>query len=170
MINKSKKIEDCLVLDACCGGKMFWFDKDNPEVLFVDNRKEEYSFKDKSRKGGVRYGEVAPDLVADFTDLPLDHNSFHMVIFDPPHLKTLGKNSWMAKKYGRLPDDWEFMISKGFSECMRVLKPNGTLIFKWSEYEIKTSKVLSLIPQKPLFGHKSGKQSKTIWMAFLKKE
>jgi hypothetical protein len=60
------------------------------------------------------------------------------------------------------------MIVKGFDECMRVLKPQGTLIFKWNEHEIKSKQVLDLIPYKPLFGHTSGKQAKTIWMAFMK--
>lgn len=32
----SKKI----ILDACCGSRMFWFDKKNPNVLFIDNRSE----------------------------------------------------------------------------------------------------------------------------------
>ena len=63
---------------------------------------------------------------------------------------------------------WQFMIQKGFKECMRVLKPQGTLIFKWNEYEINSKQVLDLIPYKPLFGHTSGKQAKTIWMAFMK--
>lgn len=27
---------DKLILDACCGSRMFWFDKHNPLVLFVD--------------------------------------------------------------------------------------------------------------------------------------
>ena len=26
-------MEKKLILDACCGSKMFWFDKDNPELL-----------------------------------------------------------------------------------------------------------------------------------------
>jgi hypothetical protein len=25
------------ILDPCCGGKMFWFNKNNPHVLFCDN-------------------------------------------------------------------------------------------------------------------------------------
>lgn len=49
-------------------------------------------------------------------------NLFYMVVFDPPHLKTLGEMSWMSKKYGKLPDDWQSLIRKGFEECMRVLK------------------------------------------------
>jgi len=116
----------------------------------------------------MRTIEVKPDLVADFTEMPFEDESFYMVVFDPPHLKTLGQNSWMAKKYGRLPDDWQFMLQKGFDECMRVLKPNGTLIFKWNESEIMSSQVLSIIPYKPLFGHTTGRQSKTIWMSFMK--
>ena len=26
------------ILDACCGGRQFWFDKENPNVLFADCR------------------------------------------------------------------------------------------------------------------------------------
>lgn len=160
--------EDKLILDACCGSRMFWFDKDNKDVLFIDKRSESVEAKDSSHKGGIRKIDVLPDMVADFTEMPFEDESFYMVVFDPPHLKTLGQNSWMAKKYGRLPADWEFMLQKGFSECMRVLKPKGTLIFKWNESEIMSSQVLSLIPYKPLFGHTTGRQSKTIWMAFMK--
>jgi ubiquinone/menaquinone biosynthesis C-methylase UbiE len=157
-----------LILDACCGSKMFWFNKENENVLFIDKRFETVTAKDSSNKSGERIIEVAPDLIADFTDMPFENESFYMVVFDPPHLKTLGQNSWMAKKYGRLPDDWEYMLKMGFSECFRVLKPNGTLIFKWNESEIKSSDVLKLVPYKPLFGHTTGRQSKTMWMAFMK--
>ena len=157
------------VLDACCGSRMFWFDKQNKDVLFIDKRSETLTAKDSSNKKGYRVIEIKPDIVADFTDMPFSDNSFYMVVFDPPHLKTLGTTSWMAKKYGKLPNNWHEMIKKGFSECMRVLKPNGTLIFKWNESEIKSSDILSLIPYKPLFGHTTGRQAKTIWMAFMKK-
>ena len=153
------------ILDPCCGSRMFWFDKEHPDVLYVDKRNEILTAKDRDK---IRVIEVVPDMVADFTEMPFENESFYMVVFDPPHLKTLGKNSWMAKKYGRLPCDWQYMISKGFEECMRVLKPNGTLIFKWNEHEIKSKEVLSLIPYEPLFGHTTGRQSKTIWMAFMK--
>ncbi|MGT9596321.1 SAM-dependent methyltransferase, partial [Enterococcus faecalis] len=26
------------ILDACCGSRLFWFDKQNEQVLFIDNR------------------------------------------------------------------------------------------------------------------------------------
>ena len=89
---------------------MFWFDKQNPNVLFVDKRSETLTAKDRNK---IRTIEVKPDIVADFTNLPFEDNSFYQVVFDPPHLKTLGENSWMAKKYGKLPDDWKSIIHEG---------------------------------------------------------
>ena len=53
----------------------------------------------------------------------------------------------------------------GFTECMRVLKPHGTLIFKWNEEQIKLSELLDAIGQQPLFGDKRGK---THWLVFMK--
>lgn len=48
---------------------------------------------------------------------------------------------------------------------MRVLKPKGTLIFKWNSEQIATSKVLDLFGQQPLFGDK---RAKTRWLVFMK--
>lgn len=62
------------------------------------------------------------------------------------------------------------MLSKGFAECFRVLEPCGILIFKWNETDIKVLEILALTPEKPIFGHKSGKASKTHWMCFMKEE
>jgi len=112
--------------------------------------------------------EISPDFTADFTRLPFEDESFYIVVFDPPHMDSLGSESWMAKKYGRLAKDWQDEICKGFSECIRVLKPNGTLIFKWSSVQIPISKILPLCELSPLFGHKSGKQQNTHWVTFIK--
>lgn len=157
------------ILDACCGSRMFWFDKKNPDVEFVDCREFEDAQIWKSGDGkAVRYCSVKPDTVADFTDLPFEDETFYLVVFDPPHLVHVGKNSWLAKKYGRLTGDWQEMLKKGFSECLRVLKANGTLVFKWSETDISVKEILNIIGHTPLFGHKSGKQAKTHWMCFMK--
>lgn len=157
------------ILDACCGSRMFWFDKKNPDVEFVDCREFEDAQIWKSGDGkAVRYCSVKPDTVADFTDLPFEDETFYLVVFDPPHLVHVGKNSWLAKKYGRLTGDWREMLRKGFSECLRVLKSNGTLVFKWSETDISVKEILNIIGHTPLFGHKSGKQAKTHWMCFMK--
>ena len=60
------------------------------------------------------------------------------------------------------------MLKKGFSECFRILKPNGVLIFKWCEVQFPLKKILALTKEKPLFGHKSGKAMKTHWVVFIK--
>ncbi len=150
------------ILDACCGSKMMWFDKHNPKVVFADIRTEKHTLCDG------RVLEISPDVEMDFTNMPFPDNSFSLVVFDPPHLKHLGKSSWMAKKYGVLHPSWETDIRGGFDECMRVLKPNGTLIFKWNENQIGINKIIDVIGTKPLFGHPSGRHGQTIWMTFLK--
>lgn len=99
------------ILDACCGSRMFWFDKENPNVLFMDKRTETFYAKDRDK---IRTIEVKPDIVGDFTNMPFKDESFYMVVFDPPHLKTLGETSWLNKKYGKLPDDWQPLIKKRF--------------------------------------------------------
>lgn len=79
-----------------------------------------------------------------------------------------GPTGWQAKKYGLLPDEWRPYLSAGFSECWRVLADYGTLVFKWNEEKIKVSEIIDAIGRQPLYGHKSGKQSKTHWLAFVK--
>lgn len=150
------------VLDACCGSRMFWFDKKNPEAVFIDKRDESHILCDG------RALEISPDFTSDFTSLPFEDDSFYVVVFDPPHMDNLGDSSWMAKKYGRLVAGWEQELTSGFAECLRVLKPNGTLIFKWSSVQIPVSKILPLCKLNPLFGHKSGKQQNTHWITFIK--
>jgi hypothetical protein len=142
---------------------MFWFDKENPDVLFADIRKEEHELCDG------RQLVVNPDMQIDFRKMPFNDSSFKLVVFDPPHFRKLGKTSWLAKKYGTLLPTWEHDIKTGFDECMRVLEPYGILIFKWNEFEIKLSKILEVIGTKPLFGHTSRRNGETVWMAFMKK-
>lgn len=151
------------VLDATCGGRMMWFDKQNPLCLYMDKRVVE-----PMECCDGRSFRVEPDMVADFTNLPFDDESFYLVVFDPPHLKSAGKKSYMAVKYGVLDKDWQDAIRDGFRECMRVLKPYGTLVFKWSEVQIPTREIINAIGLEPLFGHRSGKRANTHWMTFLK--
>lgn len=94
-------------------------------------------------------------------------NSFSLVVFDPPHLTKAAPTGWQATKYGILID-WRNTIRQGFSECFRVLRTGGFLIFKWNEIDIKLSEILKLTDQKPILGHRCGKQNKTHWILFQK--
>jgi ubiquinone/menaquinone biosynthesis C-methylase UbiE len=151
-----------LILDVCCGGKLFWFNKNHPNTVYVDQRQGKYLFSEN------RKIKVKPDIVANFKELPYPDNTFKLVIFDPPHTTKAGKNSWLVKKYGVLPLDWKDEIFKGFNECWRVLCENGVLIFKWNEVNITVEEILTVIKKQPLFGHKSGKASNTHWLCFMK--
>lgn len=147
------------ILDVCCGSKMFWFDKNNKNVVFMDIRELDDILCD-GRKLSIH-----PDVIGDFRNIPFDDNTFDLVVFDPPHLIKVGENSWLAKKYGRLNETWPKDLRQGFNECMRVLKLNGTLIFKWNEKQIKLKDVLACFDKNPLFGNK---RSKTHWLVFIK--
>ena len=148
---------------------MMWFDRNNPDVEFCDVRKVDNELIWTSKDGtDKRYLTVAPDTICDVRHLPFADNTFYHIVFDPPHLQKISDNAWLCKKYGKLETDWQSFIHDAFEELMRVLKPNGTLIFKWSEIDIKTSQLLEVIPFKPLYGHRSGKHMTTHWMAFIK--
>jgi hypothetical protein len=156
------------ILDACCGGRAFWFDKQNPNVVFADQRVMEPEIVGRGKDARVR--KCLPDVVMDFRKMDVPDCTFQLVVFDPPHL-FLGENSYMAKCYGSLDrQTWREDISKGFSECFRVLKINGILIFKWNECDVLLSEVLKCTEEKPLFGHPSGKSQKTHWLCFMKQE
>lgn len=147
------------ILDVCCGSRMFWFDKTNKDTIYMDIREFEDTLCDE------RHLSVKPDVIGDFRNIPFNDETFNMVVFDPPHLVKAGDNSWLVKKYGKLSNAWPQDIKQGFDECMRVLKPNGTLIFKWNEEQIKLKEILNCINYKPLFGNK---RSKTHWLVFMK--
>jgi SAM-dependent methyltransferase len=147
---------------------MFWFDRKDSRAVFVDKRRETHTLLDVSSAGGSRKLVIDPDIVADFTALPFPDARFAVVIFDPPHLARNGSKGWMAKKYGKLEGDWREMLRKGFAECFRVLKHEGTLIFKWNEDEVPVTEILKLTPERPLVGNRYGKHFKSHWIVYLK--
>lgn len=157
------------VLDACCGSRMFWFNKQDDRALFVDKRRETHPI-DIGTPGTIGKGPIVvnPDILADFSNLPFPDESFYMVVFDPPHMIKDFDTGFMSKKYGLLNGDWQSMISKGFSECFRVLRPFGTLVFKWADVSLPVSRILELTPHKPLFGHKTAKKCTSHWVVFMK--
>jgi len=157
-----------LVLDVCCGSRMFWFDRANPLTVFADVRHETHLLKDKSSKGGYRTSVIAPDIRSDFTKLPFRSNHFAHVVFDPPHFNRNGQSGWIAKTYGTIGSNWRQELRLGFAECFRVLRPEGTLVFKWNSGDIPVSRILELTPRKPLYGNRCGKTAKTHWITFIK--
>ena len=44
----------------------------------------------------------------------------------------------------------------------------GVLVFKFSEFEIPIADVIKATGYEPLFGHRSGRKSKTHWLCYMK--
>jgi ubiquinone/menaquinone biosynthesis C-methylase UbiE len=159
---------DKKILDVTCGSRSIWFNKKHPDALYCDRRVAEYE-ETFGKTQSTRHTVVSPDVVADFKDLPFEDNTFSLVVFDPPHRYGL-KESWIMKRYGTYDSEEEMLdnIVRGFHECMRVLKPDGVLVFKWAELQIPTPEIIKAIGVQPLFGHHSGKKSNTNWLCFMK--
>lgn len=158
------------VLDVCCGPRMMWFNKADERAVYHDIRNVDVATKPNAAYRNGKVFSIRPDFCGSYVSLGFPDNTFWHVVFDPPHFIETDPNSRMLMRvqYGQLADGWRDEIKLGFSECFRVLKPQGTLVFKWCEYDVPISEILELTPEKPLYGHRSGKQSKTHWLVFMK--
>jgi len=160
------------ILDATCGMKSMWYQKNHPLVTYIDIRKGTFEAVAKHSKIRDRRKRIInPDVVMDFTDLKYDDDTFDMVIFDPPY-KIEGKNTKEAGvhvPYGRLnKEDYKDVLSKGINELFRVLKPCGVFVFKWGEINKKVDEIIKLFPYPPMFGTRTGQRNNTHWIVFLK--
>lgn len=161
--NRARSVIDSRpILDVCCGGRMMYFDKNDPRVIGQDIR----VVPRRKIESNGSYFEVRPDVVGDFRNMSFPDNSFSLVVFDPPHLRC-GETSFMFYKYGSLGAQWEDDLRNGFTECFRVLKPNGTLIFKWCDSYKSLSSVIALAPYKPVLSHRTVSRSGSKYTYFV---
>jgi SAM-dependent methyltransferase len=156
---------DKFILDACCGGRMMWIQKNHPNALYVDKRVRPKGFMSVRPQFAI-----APDVQADFRALPFKKESFSLVVFDPPHtIRNVEEGGVIAERYGRLTiATWQQDLPLGFQECWRVLAPKGTLIFKWNECDKPIEEIEPFFPCPPLFGSRVGTRNTTLWLCFMK--
>lgn len=162
---------DKLILDACCGGRMFWVDKQHPDTLYIDIRDEDKGVCPQRMNFAVKL-----DIQLDFRTLPFEDNTFYHIVWDPPHeVRDDGQEHLtgiIVKKYGALhADTWASDLQRGFNELWRVLAVHGTLIFKFHDRFIPFEDVLSLFHTQPLYGTTTKKnrgRGETRWFCFFK--
>jgi SAM-dependent methyltransferase len=163
------------ILDATCGTKSIWYQKDLPFVTFMDKRSQIINtLQNGNALKTKRVFRVKPDVIADWTkELPFSDGAFDLVVFDPPQCvkKDHWKESVIHKRYGFLDEKtWRMDLEKGAAELFRVLRDDGFFILKWSEREIPLDDVLKLLPYQPLFGTRAGQRNNTHWILFVKRQ
>lgn len=165
------------ILDATCGGRSIWHpeNKDREDTLYIDKRDEDSGFLGREEYGyNPRNYSIDPDERQDYRDLPYKDESFNLVVFDPPHaIRPDGMQSLHGvthKKWGCLhAETWQEDLRVGFEELWRILRPGGTLIFKFADEAAEFDEVLKLAPEPPLFGTSTKDHtSETRWFVFYK--
>lgn len=160
-LDRWSQVEAAEILDACCGGRHWWWDKAHPLALYMDNR--------EALRGTVDHRpnwECRPDLFGDFRAMPFEDETFQLVLFDPPHEIRRAPGGRIRGTYGELhPDTEQEDLRLGFMECWRVLRRGGTLVFKWSD---KLVRVESHFPATPIVGTRSPRGGQTRWFIFYK--
>ena len=162
------ELKNKFILDACCGMRYMWYNKQHPNTLYIDIRKESKGFN-KNRP----FDEVNPDIQADFAKLPMEikEHKFKLIVWDVPHFKARKLTGNMLKCFGGLhPETWQSDLKNGFNELWYILDDFGVLLFKFSDYHIKFENVISLFPQQPLFYNMTNSTGKsdTKWFCFMK--
>lgn len=150
------------ILDACCGGRMWWWDKTHPLATYMDKRVAPPGSCDVRPNWSCE-----PDVLGDFRAMPFEDESFQLVVFDPPHLTRESESGgYIRLKFGALPRSREQEdLRQGFAECWRVLRPGGTLVFKWAD---KLERVKPHFPAEPIVGTRSPRGGQTRWFIFYK--
>lgn len=75
-----------IILDPCCGGRQFWFDKNHPNVLYCDLRVMEPKIVGSGKDARIR--KCLPDKIMDFRKMDIQDELFQLVVFDPPICST----------------------------------------------------------------------------------
>lgn len=161
---KASPKNNLFILDATAGLRSMWFNKEHPNTLYIDQRRE-----------------CRPDLVINHANLDQLNTYFKLIVYDPPHLVYVTDNSLMKKRYGSLNrETWQNDIKSTAGQLWRHLEPYGILIFKWNDNNISFKKILALFPTEPLFGQTTGgsrgkrnkksndPRSRTKWFCFMK--
>lgn len=94
-------MEDIRILDACCGSRMFWFDKNESHTTFMDIRQEKFEIHDKKVN-------VDPDIIGDFRVIAIWI------------LLSAGLNIWQMDKIAELEEKRPMVIYKADNQGAEI--------------------------------------------------
>jgi hypothetical protein len=165
------------ILDACSAFRMMHFNKNDPNILYLDIRNDEQLAKDLLRVPNRKpWQPTKPTIKGDYRKLDYPNESFRLIFFDPSHFTQLGDGIYRVKFGALCAETWQSDLKRAATELWRVLTPYGVLIFKWNDHDIHYKKVLKLFPAKPIAGQiTAGVQGRrpnipahTFWFTFMK--
>ena len=173
------------ILDATAGNRSIWKTKESSYVIWIDIEKEL---------------EFKPDRFLDCTQTDFPNNYFHTIVFDPPHLFGVKKNTtifstpskersdknWPQHKrrypryYGsdkyKTKTDLLNFVYRSQKEFYRIIMCGGLLWIKWNECIISFNEVLALFKNWNFMMIHYGippqqiSKTNTFWAAFMKQE
>jgi hypothetical protein len=117
--------EASVIVDVTANARRMWDGLDTSRVTFCDSDPT-----------------VHPDVVANFSSLPMDNESVDVLVFDPPHLPSAAgsEESYeaMVTDYGLAhaptADNVAGLFPGFLVEAQRVLRKNGIVIAKIKDY------------------------------------
>lgn len=113
------------ILDATVNGARFWTTSKRPVIGIDINPK------------------YSPDIVADNTAMPFKSEIFDVVVYDPPHIPNQGKDNLkdFGSRFGLVlrsrkerEYNFSYMYPPFLVEAFRILKPEGILLCKITDY------------------------------------
>lgn len=124
------------VLDATFGHGGFWRGRPREriidEIVGLDRRllTDDLSL--------ARSGAIETLIAGDYENLPFGHNTFDVVLFDPPFLTRGGKDSVMTQRYTAFEtyEHLKLSLERARDEFAWILKPKGFVVVKcmdWTE-------------------------------------
>lgn len=125
------------ILDMTAGYRHIWYDKNHPDVTFLDRR-----------------AEVNPHVLCDTRQIPIfDDGSYDLVVFDPPHENTGAGN--LSQCYGKATRaDILSTLAGSSREAWRLSRSEALMAFKWNDCAWTLERILPLLEGwEPLFAH-----------------
>lgn len=113
------------------------------DFVGLDRRQGTFSHEPTKNMWGFLEIKIQPTVKGDMKFLPFHSNIADLIIFDPPHVSSSKKQSWLARAYGVWTDKERAETLKVVDEEFnRVLQNSGFLLVKILSEQLSLYKTL----------------------------